>query len=233
MEILKQIPRNVGSKIKFHFRHPNAKIIENYWRAPILLQRKFLIAQLNRFNWLIYSYKYHQYGNDVVLWWRSNLLIKDFPKLKGRLYIHDILDPSGNKRLLDINYLIMNVHQYKSSLKRLWSCPTKKFQRLKWWDQDTEWKKRSLYGGLYPIYHRPQVRVPRNPWTKKWNLRWKKGGNLIKLCAQEWKRQPYRMCEWDGAGTIIHKLDGSKDIYMGPLNIDFIPISTHGIDIFV
>ena len=97
-----------------------------------------------------------------------------------------------------------------------------------------EWSKRSLYGGVYPVRYRPKVKVPRNPWNYKWNLRWKKGGELWKLCLKFWKRNPWRICRWEGKGVHIVFDDGYKEIFMGEISIDhYVPISRNGIDIFL
>ena len=231
MNIVEDIPRNVGSKIKFHFCHPTAIMIENYWREPEILKKNWLIAQLNRYNWLTFSSHLHNYGSSTYgALWRRTVYAEDSP-LAWKLRLHKNLDITTHVNgvifvLGDLNFTIQNLRRVK---RKLWKCNKRGIH----YKDHNEWKKRSLYGGIYPIGKRPKAYVPRNPWTRKWNLRWKKGSKLSRLCLKKWQREPWRMCVWGGAGTVIKRLDGSEYIFMGILNTDYIPSRLGGVDAYI
>jgi len=228
MEIIEHLPRDVARKVKFYFKSPIASMIEEYWKEPVLLRKKWVIAQLNRFNWLTYSQHYHNYGDDLLIrrWVedKDGLFRGNRGLLFWKLKVHDVLDPLGLSNILSI--LVPNSGKRKKVLKKIWACPLKK-------DRDTEWKKRSLFGGNYPLNRRPRVHPPRNPFTKRWNLRWNSAGELWKLCAKEWKRNPWRICQWETRGAIITKLDGSSSIYMRGCHEYFIPVQSSDLISFV
>jgi hypothetical protein len=234
MDILKRLPRHLGTKIKFHFKHPNAYLIENFWKKPHILNKKWLISQLNRYNWLVYSKDFHCYGESrIVRTWFDEL--EGPGHLASKLHIHDILDPHGNAHT-NIRTFIPRSRERNKAMKFLWHAGRLAVFNLDDRAGEREWLKRSLFGGVYPITKRPKVHYPCNPWTKKWNLRWKKDSILQKLVKKEWDRNPWRICQWGGAlavGSIIHKLNGEIEIYMGRINIDNMPACSVGIDPYI
>ena len=232
IQIAQALPRNVGSKLFMHFKHPTVEMIQDFWREPEILKKNWMIAQLNRYNWLTHNDRLHNYGEGVVN--LSNIRRKlrnpNCP-LKTRIKLNNILDPcSGTTTngvfIENFGDFVLVVQNLKHMKKKLWGCEKKGIR----YDDHNEWKMRSLFGGVYPIHCRPKARVPRNPFTGAWNLRWKSGGDLRKLIAKKWDRQPWRMCEWDGAGTIVKRLDGSSYVFMGPLNVEFVPHRSWTID---
>ena len=190
MDIVNRLPRDAASKIKFHFRHPCASMIEKYWKEPELLKQKWVIAQLNRYNWLIHSHKLHNFGNDQFLTYFNGTIVGGIyhnATTDWKLRFHNIIDPHGtyvsNFTLLNSPHLAQDgvtLYIHHQILKRI---------QNKIWirkrgvasDNHNEWKKRSLYGGIYPVNKRPKVRAPRNPFTNKWNLRWKRNSILHNL----------------------------------------------------
>ena len=231
IQIAQRLPRNVGAKLFLHFRHPNAILIQNFWKEPVILKKNWVIAQLNRYNWLTHSGHLHNYGSGFtrvgIAYVRKRIHGENSP-LAWKLKLHKKLDPctlTSNHPMVvafgDVNIVIL-----KRAKVKLWKCKKKGIK----YDDHNEWKMRSLFGGVYPIHCRPKARVPRNPFTGAWNLRWKSGGDLRKLIAKKWDRQPWRMCEWDGAGTIVKRLDGSSYVFMGPLNVEFVPHRSWTID---
>ena len=230
IEIARALPRNVGSKLFMHFKHPAVEMIENYWREPEILKKNWMIAQLNRYNWLTHNDHLHNYGVGVVNFPNFRRRLQNC-SLKTKIRLNNILDPcSGspvNGVLIQIfpNFTLV-VNNFRNMKKKLWGCNKRGIRH----DDHNEWKMRSLFGGVYPIHCRPKARVPRNPWTGRWSLRWKSGGVLSKLIAKKWDRQPCRMCEWDGVGTIVRRLDGSSYVFMGPLNVEFVPHRSWTID---
>ena len=231
MNIAEKLPRNVGSKIKFHFCHPNATIIQNYWREPEILKKNWLVAQLNRYNWLTHNPQIHNYGSNIYApLWRKMVFDKNTP-LSLKLKLHNILDPSGfsngNGAIFVLGEYTFIIHNLRKIRKKIWGG-----KRIHYADHN-EWKQRSLYGGVYSIIKRPKVYAPRNLLTGKWNLRWKRGGKLYKLCLKRWNRNPSRMGLWDGPGTIIRKMNGDEYVFMGILNPDFIPSRIGGIDPYI
>lgn len=219
IELAQRLPRNVGAKLFMYFKHPTAIMIENYYKEPEILKKKWMISQLNRYNWLIHSKDLHCYGKSrMVRTWFGGL--DEGGNLARKLHIHDILDPYGN---MNIETFIPGRRERNKALKKLWSCPLGK-------DLEREWAIRCLFGGVYPIGKRPKVYCPRNPWSGKWNLRWKNGGKLRRLLAKKWDRQPWRMCQWEGKGSLVKNLDGSSYVFMGPVNINFVPARSRSVD---
>lgn len=188
MEVLNRIPEDVRKKIKFHFKHPCASMIEKYWKEPELLKQKWLLAQLNRYNWLIHSHHLHNFANHRHLsFWNilsPNGIYENAP-LAWKLHLHRILDPCTITHPPYPQNLVMTaphigatilINHRRKLYKKLWG------QKRGISPEDhNEWIKRSLYGGIYPINRRPKVRAPRNPLTNKWNPRWKKNSILHKL----------------------------------------------------
>jgi hypothetical protein len=227
MDILKRLPQSVADLIKYHFKSPIATMIEEHWKEPVKLRKRWVLAQLNRFNWITHSASSHNYGNSILLrvWAENPNLING--ALAWKLKVLDVLDIFTMNQHLNI--LVPSFREQNKILKNIWTCPVKNKDLL----TSVGWEKRSLFGGVYPINRRPRVRVPRNPWTNAWNLRWKPGSELWKLCNNSWDRDPWRMCRWGGAGTVVKKLNGDNYIFMGTTNIDFIPINARGIDVFI
>ena len=124
----------------------------------------------------------------------------------------------------DVNIVIL-----KRAKVKLWKCKKKGIK----YDDHNEWKMRSHFGGCYQIHCRPKSRVSKYPCTRNWNLRWISCAGLRKRIEKKWDRQPWRMCEWDGAGTIVKRLDGSSYVFMVPLNVEFIPHRSWTIDPYV
>jgi len=165
-------------------------MIEKYWKEPELLKQKWVIAQLNRYNWLIHSHKLHNFGNDQFLTYFNGTIVGGIyhnATTDWKLRFHNIIDPHGtyvsNFTLLNSPHLAQDgvtLYIHHQILKRI---------QNKIWirkrgvasDNHNEWKKRSLYGGIYPVNKRPKVRAPRNPFTNKWNLRWKRNSILHNL----------------------------------------------------
>ena len=232
IQIAEALPRNVGSKLFLHFKNPTAIMIENYWREPEILKKNWMIAQLNRYNWLTFSDHLHNYGKGVVNLVNVRRKLRE-SSLKTKILLNNLLDPCdgsntiGNGMLIHIfpNFTLV-INNFGRMIKKLWKCNKRGINPT----DHNEWKMRSLFGGVYPIHCRPKARVPRNPFTGAWNLRWKSDGDLRKLIAKKWDRKPWRMCEWDGAGTIVKRLDGSSYVFMGPLNVEFIPHRSWTID---
>ena len=191
-----------------------------------------MIAQLNRYNWLTHSDHLHNYGQGIV---NLNNVRQNLRNptclLKTKIRLNNVLDPCCGSPVNGVliqmfpNFTLV-VNNFRQMKRKLWGCEKKGIR----YDDHNEWKMRSLFGGVYPIHCRPKARVPRNPFTGAWNLRWKSGGDLRKLIAKKWDRQPWRMCEWDGAGTIVKRLDGSSYVFMGPLNVEFVPHRSWTID---
>lgn len=229
MNIIDKIPKNVSSKIKFYFRHPVAALLIDYWKIPVIERQCNLIAQINRYNWLTYSSDSHNYGNSIFsALWRTTIYAKNSP-LNWKLKMHNVLEP--NQQLSTPNNVILELGELhiivsRKVRRKLWKCNKKGIH----YANNNEWKKRSLYGGVYPISKRPKTRVPRNPWTKKWNIRWKKNGKLRKLYSKNWKREPWRICEWEGRGAIVKTNNGEQRVFMGPINIEWIPLQHTNIE---
>jgi hypothetical protein len=224
IQIAEALPRNVGARIFMHFKHPTVEMIEDYWREPEILKKNWMIAQLNRYNWLTHSDHLHNYGKGVVNLVNVRRKLRE-SSLKTKIQLNNILDPCDGAPL-GPHFPGMLIHTFPNftlvinnfgrMIKKLWKCNKRGIKST----DHNEWKMRSLFGGVYPI----------NPWTGDWNIRWKKDGDLRKLIAKKWDRQPWRMCQWEGAGTIVKKLDGSSYVYMGPLNMEFIPNRSWTID---
>ena len=171
--------------------------------------KKYLIAELNRFNWITHSVRRHRWGKSWLIRSWVKHIKSNHSKIAATLKIHKSLDPEG--AIIHPMYNGINIRQVARFIcLKLW--------RHKRADDHNEWIKRSAFGGVYSFNKRPKVKVPRNPWTKKWNIRWKKNGVLRKLCSKKWKVQPWRKCEWEGRGAIVN-----NNVYMGPINIEFIP----------
>lgn len=209
MEIIQKLPLDVSRKIMFHFKHPSTDIIRHYWKEPHILMKKYLIAELNRFNWITHSVRRHNWGKSWLIRSWVKHIKSNHSKIAATLKIHKSLDPEG--AIIHPMYNGINIRQVAQFIcLKLWH-----HKRV---DDHNEWIKRSAFGGVYSFNKRPKVKVPRNPWTKKWNIRWKKNGVLRKLCSKKWKAQPWRKCEWEGRGAIVN-----NNVYMGPINIEFIP----------
>ena len=225
MDIVKRLPYDVQNKIKFHFKHPCATMIEKYWKEPEVLKQRWVLAQLNRYNWLIHSVKFHNFGKHRHLsFWnvlRPNGIYYNAP-LSWKLQLHNVLDPHGYGKPLH-NLVIAAPHMGATILinhrrklyKKLWT------QKRGISPEDhNEWIKRSLYGGIYPVNKRPKVYPPRNPFTNKWNIRWKKNSILHKLYYQQkWNIHDggiTRLAKWTAGGTLIRKINGNTTLIRMP-----------------
>ena len=67
IQIAQALPRNVGSKLFMHFKHPTVEMIQDFWKEPEILKKNWMIAQLNRYNWLTHNDRLHNYGEGVVI----------------------------------------------------------------------------------------------------------------------------------------------------------------------
>ena len=150
IQIAQALPRNVGSKLFMHFKHPTVEMIQDFWREPEILKKNWMIAQLNRYNWLTFSDNLHNYGEGVVN--LSNIRRKlrnpNCP-LKTRIKLNNILDPcSGTTTngvfIENFGDFVLVVQNLKHMKKKLWGCEKKGIR----YDDHNEWKMRSLFGGI-------------------------------------------------------------------------------------
>ena len=220
MDIYRKLPSDIANKIFKYFRSPNATILFEDWKKTTIDKKKCIIAQLNRWNRLIYGVDSHNFGRSANL----------------RRMGHEALINGKNKMNILLKMGVFHTIDFEKSNynHNPWSPRRKKrIQKLIFGDNNINcWKKRSLFGGDYPINRRPKTIVPRNPFTHKWNLRWNKDGILWKLLSYYWKPNLWGWLHYDGPGSIC-SINNIKYISV-PSNSLFTPIHlTNTVELYI
>ena len=137
MEIIQKLPLDVSQKIMFHFKHPSTDMIRHYWKEPHILMKKYLIAELNRFNWITHSVRRHNWGKSWLIRSWVKHIKSNHSKIAATLKIHKSLDPEG--AIIHPMYNGINIRQVARFIcLKLWS-----HKRA---DDHNEWIKRSAFG---------------------------------------------------------------------------------------